>query len=405
MAAADRPIAPEQELTLLLAGTTSLRERRRERLLRLAAAADADALEAFLRHVGVLALLGRRLEQLVGDALPDGFRARIEAHVADAQRQGVAQELLTVRLLAALEAAGVRALPLKGPLLGERLHGDAGARLSADVDVLVAHEQLAHAEQVVRGLGWRLEPPREPGDAATPVLHERLVHPQGLPDVELHWRVHWYEARFSAELLARSAAGADGWLVPRPDDELAMLLLLYARDGFAGLRLACDVAAWWDRYGAELGPDGVGGPAAAHPATARALATATVVAERLVGLPAERVLPRAQLAPASRGALRLVNWSLRGVEEQISANVSLADWLMAPSGQWRALARRNVLLSRRELRTRWPRAAATGGGRLRLRVVHAARVAGRYSIATWTLLRGRTWAPLPSPPSGALDGR
>jgi len=399
MRAAQPPIAPEQELTLLLAGTATARERHHERLLALAASADADALEAFLRRLGLLALLGRRLERLVGDELPERFRAHLAQHVADAQRQGVGQELLTVRVLAALEAAGVRALPLKGPLLGERLHGDAGARLSADVDVLVARDELRRAEAVVCELGWRLEPPREPGEDGLPLLHERLVHPQGLPDVELHWRVHWYEARFSAALLERSAPGADGWLVPRPADELALLLLLYARDGFAGLRLACDLAAWWDRFGAELDGHGVSAQAAAHPATARALATATAVAERLVGLPAERVLPRAPLASCSRGAVQLVNWPLLGVEEQISANVSLADWLMAPRGEWRALMRRNVLLSRRELRTRWPRAAASAGGRLRLRVVHAARLAGRYAIATWTLLRGGTWAPLPPPES------
>jgi Uncharacterised nucleotidyltransferase len=403
MPAAQPQIAPEQELALLLAGTVAMRERHHERLLALAATADADALEAFLRRLGLLALLGRRLEQLAGDVLPERFGARLAQHAAEAQRQGVGQELLTVRVLAALEAAGVRALPLKGPLLGERLHGDAGARLSADVDVLVARDELQRAERIVCELGWRLEPPREPGDDGLPVLHERLVHPQGLPDIELHWRVHWYEARFSAALLERSAPAAGGWLVPQPADELALLLLLYARDGFAGLRLACDLAAWWDRFGAELDGSGVTSVAAAHPATARALATATAVAERLVGLPCEHVLAPALRTGASRGAERLVNWPLHGVEEQIRANVSLADWLMAPSGQWRALARRNVLLSRRELRARWPRAALSVSGRLRLRVVHAARVAGRYAIATWTLLRGGTWAPLP--PSGAPGGR
>jgi hypothetical protein len=397
MRVARQPIAPEQELALLLAGTAAARERHHERLLALAAAADTDALEAFLRRLDLLALLGRRLERLVDDDLPARFRTRLAQHVADAQRQGVGQELLTVRLLAALEAAGVRALPLKGPLLGERLHGDAGARLSADLDVLVARDQLRRAEQVVCELGWGLQPPRESGEDGLPVLHERLVHPQGLPDVELHWRVHWYETRFSAAALERSIPDAGGWLVPRPADELALLLLLYARDGFAGLRLACDLAAWWDRFGAELDEHGVSCHAVEHPATARALATATAVAEQLVGLPSERVLAPALLATASRGAERLANWPLRGVDEQISANVSLADWLMAPSGQWRALTRRNVLLSRRELRTRWPRGAASAGGRLRLRIAHAARLAGRYAIATWTLLRGGTWAPLPPP--------
>jgi hypothetical protein len=343
------------------------------------------------------------LEQLTGEQLDAGFRRRLGEHVAQAQRQGVGQQLLTVRLLAALEQAGVRALPLKGPLLGERLHGDAGARISADVDVLVALVDLRRAEEVLCGLGYRVQPPREADDTEPPPLHEQLVHPQGLPDVELHWRVHWYETRFSAELLARSAPGPDGCLVPRREDELALLLLLYARDGFAGLRLACDLAAWWDRFGAVLGPQGASEVARSHATIARSLATAAVVAERLVGLPAERILDPELLACASPRATRLSNWSLRGGDAQVSANVSLVDWLLAPRGQRRSLTRRHVLLSRRELRTRWPQAERSALGLARLRVLHAGRVATRYAIASWTLLRGRAWAPPPAS-SEIVDG-
>lgn len=397
-------VPSECELALLLAGTAALRKHHQARALALIQRIEPDALEAFLLRAGVLSLLGRRLERLAGDALPAAFRARLDAHAAQAQRQGVGQELLTVRLLAALGEAGMRALPLKGPLLGERLHGAAGARISSDVDVLVTPAALPRAVDVVCGLGYRVEPPRERGDATAPALHERLVHPDGLPDVELHWRVHWYETRFSAALLTESSAGADGCLVPRREDELAMLLLIYARDGFAGLRLPCDLAAWWDRYGGELGPGGVSATATAHPETARALATAAVVAERLVGLPARHVLEPGLLEAASPPATRLANWPLRGAEAQISANVSLADWLVAPHGQRGALVRRHVLLSRRELRARWPEAGTSAFARMRLRLLHAARVVSRYAIAAWALRGGRTWAPLPSSP-GAFDGR
>jgi hypothetical protein len=397
MPARTASVEPERELALLLAGTAASRERHRTRLRELASVADLAALEAFLVQAGMLALLGRRLEQVAGATLSERFRADVHAHAAQAQRQGVGQQLLTVRLVAALEEAGIRVLPLKGPLLGERLHGDAGARISADVDLLVARADLPRATELVIELGYRRE-----GDArALPTLHERLVHPHELPDVELHWRVHWYEERFSAELLERSAPGPSGCLVPRPDEELALLLLLYARDGFAGLRLACDLAAWWDRHGAELGPGGVTQTAIAHPATARSLATAALLAERLVGLPAARVLSAELLAHGSAHAARLANWALRGSPAQISANVSLIDWLLAPSGQWRALTRRHLLLSRADLLRSWPRAGAGGRHVLQLRALHATRVACRYAIAAWALLRRRAWTPLPSSLGGS----
>lgn len=400
------PTVPaEQELALLLAGTAATRERHGARIAALAADVDVAALEAFLLRTGTLALLGRRLERLLGDDLDVAFRERLSAHVAQAQRQGVGQQLLTVRLLAALEEGGIRALALKGPLLGERLHGDAGARISADVDVLVALEDLAHAEEVLGGLGYRLEPPRERGEREEPPpLHERLVHPQGLPDVELHWRIHWHETRFSTELLAECTLDESGCLVPQREHELALLLLLYARDGFAGLRLACDLAAWWDRYGATLDAQGVSETARAHPALAPSLATAAVFAERLVGVPAHRVLATELLTRVSPRAIRLSNWPLRGAAAQISANVSLVDWLLAPPGALHPLLRRHVLLGRRELRTRWPEVGHGFCARVRVRTLHAARVATRYAIAGWTLVRRRAWAPLPSS-LGAADGR
>jgi hypothetical protein len=394
-----RPLAlpPEHELALLLAGTAAARERTRSRQLELLARADEVALEAFMLRLGMLALLGRRLEQAAGGALPTRLRKRVEAHALQAQRQGVGQELLTVRLLTALEEAGIRTLALKGPLLGERLYGDVAARISADVDVLVAPQDLPRAVEAMLALGYERQPHRV-GDDARPALHERLVHPDGLPDVELHWRVHWYEERFSAELLAHAVPGPDGCLVPRRTDELAALLLIYARDGFAGLRLACDLGAWWDRHGDELGPQGLTATARAHPAIARALATAATLAERLVGLPAERVLASDVLAQASPQAARLVNWPLRGSPGQIDANVSLVDWLLAPRGQWRALARRNVLLGRQELLARWPDAHARAWAPLRLRALHAIRVVRRYGIASATVLRHGAWAPPPGGP-------
>jgi Uncharacterised nucleotidyltransferase len=386
---------PERELALLLAGTTALRARMRPRAARLARAADVAALEAFLQRDGLFALIGQRMRESVASELPDAFWRRLDEHAARARRVGIGQQLLTVRLLGALELAGIRALPLKGPLLAERLHGAAGARVSADVDLLVSAADLAPAVEVVLGLGYR----RLAHDAAggeRPALHERLVHDSGLPDVELHWRVHWYEERFSAELLAHARMTDAGWLVPRPVDELALLLLLYARDGFAGLRLACDVATWWDRYGSELEPGALAQIAAGHPPLAGALATAALLAERLVGLPAARVLGPDALGHASAAALRLANWPLRGAEQQISANVSLVDWLLAPRGQRRALVRRHLLLSRRELLARWPLARAGRASLARRRALHALRVLGRYAVAGGSLLRRRAWAPLPA---------
>lgn len=59
---------------------------------------------------------------------------------------------------------------------------------------------------------------------ALPPLHRSLRHRDGaLPDVEVHWRVHWYETAFARTLLTEGAK-RDGGPLPAPL-ELATLLL------------------------------------------------------------------------------------------------------------------------------------------------------------------------------------
>jgi hypothetical protein len=385
--------APEQELALLAIGTRASRSRLHDRMLGLVDVADFDALERWLRARGTLSLVGPRLRELC-PRLPAHFVEQIERYTALAQRQGVAQQMLTIRLVAALEERGIKVLPIKGPLLGERLYGQAGARVSADIDLLVAAPDLPGAVEVISALGYTRARSGASGPHALPTLHERLVSVTGLPDVELHWRVHWYERHFSADMLARSAPG-DGCLQPLLVDELAELLLLYARDGFAGIRLLADVAAWWDRYGERLDPGDIEALVSAYPAVARTLATAALLAERLAGLPARELLSASRLAEASGWAVRLCNWPLRGEQGQIEANVTLVDWILAPGRQRRALVRRHLLLSREDLLTRWPEVDAGGLGTLRLRALHLLRVIGRYAIAGWQLRQRGSWAPIP----------
>lgn len=394
MSASARTADLEHELALLVAGTKAFRAKRLARVRELAGQVDYEVLEALLREQGMLALIGMRLREVAMDALPDGFRGRLREYELGARRQGVYQQMLTIRLIAALEEQSIRVLPLKGPFLGERLYGDVGARVSADIDLLVGKDELSRASEVLVGLGYERHPYASSATAC-PALHECLVH-ASLPEVELHWRVHWYEERFSADLLTGAAGGAGGCLVARPADELAQLLLIYARDGFAGLRLPADLAAWWDRYGRRLGSGGLTEAAVRYPGLERTFATAALLAQRLVGLPAASLLPESVLSQASRRAICLANWSLRGQASQISANVSLVDWALSPAGERRALVRRHLIISREDLLTRWPEARSSSARRTRARALHVLRVLGRYLIAARSALGRKTWAPLPT---------
>lgn len=391
-------IEPEHEVALLLSGTALSRAAQTERIKTLADRLDFEALETLLREQGMLGLIGRRLRDTARLKVPSSFCNHLEDYTLAARRQGLYQQMLTTRLIAALEEEDIRVLPLKGPLLGERLYGDIGARVSADIDLLVSESDLPRAIAIVVALGYERRSHASP-NTLRHALHERLVHPSGLPEVEMHWRMHWYETRFSADLLARSTRSLDGYLEPSLTDELTELLLLYARDGFAGLRLAADLAAWWDRYGGEMNPLGLTETARQYPTLVRSLATAALLAERLVGVPARDLLPACILSHASKMAMRLANWPLRGDIGQINANISLVDWRLAPPGHRRALMRRYLLLTDEDLRSRWPGAGSNSLSllwlRVGLRIAHALGVLGHYTTTCLVLTTHRVWAPVP----------
>jgi Uncharacterised nucleotidyltransferase len=360
-----RRLRAEEELVLRVAGTRAQRAATR------LGAVDWAALLADLEYQRLVPLLGGRVLELAGDAAPADFARAVTDETRSSRDAGALLELTTLRIATALEAAGVANVPLKGPLLARALHGDPGMRYSRDVDVLVAREDFGRAINALEPLGWR----SEPGQPTDPVLHVTLQHIAGLPDIELHWRVHWYEAEFGARALARAERGPDGVRRLRAEDGLAALMLYHARDGFAGLRHPIDIAAWWDAHEAASDAPVLVEIARAHPGLCRALTASAMLLERLVGVPAARLveLP-ARLPRGATRAIALANPLMRGRPQQITAEVSLVDGLLSPQGQRIAFFRRRALPSAHELpASNHPVAIA--------RTEHVLRVARRYVAA------------------------
>lgn len=92
------------------------------------------------------------------------------------------------RVICALGCAEVRALPLKGPGLSERIYGDAGVRQSADVDVLVPAADLARADAVLGRLGYARESRTEFAEARR--NHELLYRRPRRDGPDFHLDVH-----------------------------------------------------------------------------------------------------------------------------------------------------------------------------------------------------------------------
>lgn len=334
----------ERRLILLSAGTAARRQVMRDRAERLLVEVDWPRLAATLHARRLLAVLGPRILELAGDSTDDRFAAAVERALEAGRRQGSLLQLLTLHIVAMLADAGIRCAPLKGPLLGEAIHGDRGRRLSSDVDLLVAPEQLREAVDTVRGLGYGA-PADHLLEDGLPLLHLRLLDErEKLPPLELHWRVHWYERRFARERLLPPTVDPGGDWRPAPTDELAALLLFYARDGFIDLRIASDLGAWWDVHGAKLPPAALAELHDAYPELARVIPAAVTVAENVVGLPAERVMGNAfRLAFRERVAVRLANPNPHSSQPQLYADMGLIDGLLAPAGGFGEFVRRQLL--------------------------------------------------------------
>ncbi len=226
----------ERHVILLSAGTADRRRAMREQTGPLIAEVDWSRLAQTLRLRKLLPTLGPRILELAGESASNAFAAAVAEALETTRRRGAFLQLVTLRIVAMLAGAGIRCAPLKGPLLGEAIYGDPGRRLSSDIDLLVSPDELQAAVGVVRGLGYGA--PTDYVEACgLPQLHFVLVHERGeLPPVELHWRLHWYERNFARQRLLPATVVPSGEWRPAPADELAALLLFYARDGFVGLR-------------------------------------------------------------------------------------------------------------------------------------------------------------------------
>jgi len=315
---APRAQASEERLILALA-----RRRGQPELAGLAAGVDYALLESELRRLKLLGLLGSRLVDAVPHVVPAAFTASVGEIVSAGRRDAAHMELLTWRLLQVLADAGITAMPLKGPLLAERLHGDPGLRLSHDIDLLVVPDELQLAVAALERVGCTR--PRT-GDAL-PRLHHIFETPGGRP-VELHWRIHWYESTYATAMLRRAWL-RNGVLVPSPADELLSLLLFHARDGMTGLRTPVDVAAWWTQNDPAGSAAPIGEILARHPRLTLPAAAAALAVEHVLGLPVPTAVSRRPPARRRvRAAARLADWSLARSPAESDASTKIIDGLM-----------------------------------------------------------------------------
>ncbi len=200
---------------------------------------------------GVRPLVYRALREACWDAVPDAVRAPLAAFYRANAIWSLRVTAELIALLDRLEREGIRAMPLKGPVLADMVYGDAALREYGDLDVLVPEADARRARAVAEEMGYHLEYPPGPGGEEGFVRNEAHYHlrnEQKQTVLEIHWR-------FAARRLLFPMRAETFWEhsqtvrfagreVTIPERSVLLLFLAAhgAKHGWSALKWLCDVA-------------------------------------------------------------------------------------------------------------------------------------------------------------------
>lgn len=147
-------------------------------------------------------LLHRRLAQAAWEGVPGEVRSWLADRSEENRRRN---RLLTIELLALLDrlaAAGIEAIPFKGPVTAHICYGDLDARPFGDIDLLVAPGDVRAAIRIMAAAGYDPLIPLSATQRAA-FLRHRTEYPLQRPArggiVDLHWEIFHRQFCFRLE--------------------------------------------------------------------------------------------------------------------------------------------------------------------------------------------------------------
>jgi len=240
---------PEVELLLCCAGVRPDAARLRQLLAR---GLDWTGLLRIAEAHGLAPLVCWRLKEACAEAVPREVLDRLE----DGFRRNTGRNLYLTgelfRILELLAAAGVAAIPFKGPVLAWWLYPHPGLREFSDLDLLVRARDVARAREVLRSQGYRPQIALEGALEDTFLRWNRqmaLAREDGRATVDLHWGLTARCYAFPLELeglwsrAAPVSVGGRQVLTFCPEDQLQILALHGVKHCWTWLGPLCDIAA------------------------------------------------------------------------------------------------------------------------------------------------------------------
>ena len=192
--------------------------------------ADWTAIVASAVQQGVAPVLFARLKEQGVTPSPEAARQLREAYIASA---ALNMRLLHERdrILAAMGAAQVSVIPIKGASIAETVYADAALRPMGDIDLWVRRPSLEQARQVMEALGYAARSKASRPLALQDALAgETQMFKTGATPVELHWNIfpgEWlrHTARIDEREIWDRSSPRNGDAIPQlsPEDTVIHL--------------------------------------------------------------------------------------------------------------------------------------------------------------------------------------
>jgi hypothetical protein len=196
-----------QLLLLCARGCNADRDRVRELAREVA---DWDALASAAEYHGLTGLLRSLLEESCPDLVAQDVTSLLRKDYRDSAARNLILTSQVFSLIDLFQAEGIDVMPLKGPVLAERLYPDPVLRPFSDLDLLVRKRDVARASSILAQQGYALSPHLARLSLHT-LLHLNCAllfrHGRGA-HVDLQWEVgpSDYPFSFDTEILWRSSS-------------------------------------------------------------------------------------------------------------------------------------------------------------------------------------------------------
>lgn len=203
------------------------------------------------RQHGVMPLVYRALAESAA-AMPTTELGTLRAAYHANARRNLAATGELLRVLAALEAERIPAIPLKGPVLAVTLYGGIAWRQFADLDIVVPRRCIDGAAARLTEMGYVLSSSEETSISATGTTQD------GRLTIDLQWALGEARHRFpmTPERLWEELESVEigGSLVhhPRPGHHIVLLCSHPAKHCWSRLGWVADVAAFMRAHGDRL---------------------------------------------------------------------------------------------------------------------------------------------------------